>query len=430
MEDNLKNEMMPENDTEDNLPDGIKTENEMEINPQAEIIIDLEVSAQNGTLINKDDKKRLYFFDNIKIFLTMLVIIHHVGQPYGPGGFWRYISSLGESTEHLGRFFGLNAAYFMGFFFLISGYFTVKSYDKNEGKGFLKNRLIKLGIPLLFVFLIMMPLVCYSFYMVSSGNTPMSFFQYYIKIWFGAGGEPAGYIKWDVFPEMNFGHAWYIEHLLVYTVVYFIIRKIFKKKTIKQESKPFTIWKILLLMVIVAGATAIIMIWYDIDYWTGLLGFFQVELAHWPQYLILFVTGIIAYRKNWIFTLKARTGYILLGISIVFAAVSFIPAVRMPGMVRHVCYAIFCVCIIFGIITLFREKFNKTNPFLSALSKSSYAAYLIHFPIAIALQYALDKVSIGGVWGKFITVSILSIVVSYGISYLLTKVKFIKKVLI
>ena len=50
-------------------------------------------------------KKRMYFVDNLKIFLIMLVIVHHVGQAYGPtGGFWEYKSSLHENIPALGCF--------------------------------------------------------------------------------------------------------------------------------------------------------------------------------------------------------------------------------------------------------------------------------------------------------------------------------------
>ncbi|HOG46891.1 MAG TPA: hypothetical protein PLJ35_03290 [Anaerolineae bacterium] len=33
--------------------------------------------------------KRLYYLDNLRVALTVLVIAHHVGQAYGPtGGYW------------------------------------------------------------------------------------------------------------------------------------------------------------------------------------------------------------------------------------------------------------------------------------------------------------------------------------------------------
>ena len=92
---------------------------------------------------------RLAFLDNLKIGLTALVIAHHAGQAYGPtGGQWPIFSP--ERSPVLGPFFGVNAAFFMGLFFLISGYFLPRAYDHKGAVTFLKDRFRRLGIPLLF----------------------------------------------------------------------------------------------------------------------------------------------------------------------------------------------------------------------------------------------------------------------------------------
>ena len=76
----------------------------------------------------EERKGRLYFLDNLKVALTMLVVTHHAGQPYGgSNGFWYFKS---EQTTNLGPFFAVNAAFFMTLFFMISGYFLPASYDR------------------------------------------------------------------------------------------------------------------------------------------------------------------------------------------------------------------------------------------------------------------------------------------------------------
>ena len=384
--------------------------------------------------MKNEQKPRLYYLDNIKIFLVTLVIVHHVGQAYGPtGGFWHFQNSLGESIPMLGRFFGVNAAFFMGFLFLISGYFFPMSYDRSNGKGFLQKRLIRFGLPLLFVFLVMEPLQMYFYYTMFSGNEPLPFFRYYINIWFGFGGMPEGFIdSIDRFPYLNFGHAWFILHLLVYAVFYWILRKIIKTPVFKQESKPFTALHLLLIFLIIAASSLIVRIWFPIDYWVGVLGFFQVEIAHWPQYLVMFAVGIMAYRKNWINTLSVKTGYACLIIAILLAigAYSGVASSLASRFETWNIWAIYgsllAVTMIFGLLTLFREIGNHTTPFLQVLSQSSFTAYIIHFPIVLAIQYALDTVVIGGAVGKFITVSIISVVVSFALSILFIRVKSIK----
>jgi glucans biosynthesis protein C len=56
--------------------------------------------------------QRLYFIDNLKIGLTILVIAHHVGQAYGPTGGWWAIQETAR-TPLLGPFFTVNRSFFI-----------------------------------------------------------------------------------------------------------------------------------------------------------------------------------------------------------------------------------------------------------------------------------------------------------------------------
>ena len=51
---------------------------------------------------------RLDYLDALKVLLTVLVIAHHAGQPYGPtGGRWPIFEA--ERAAILGPFFSVNA---------------------------------------------------------------------------------------------------------------------------------------------------------------------------------------------------------------------------------------------------------------------------------------------------------------------------------
>ena len=58
---------------------------------------------------------REYYLDNLKVFLTVLVIFHHAGQAYGNGGGWAYQpSNPDEFLPWIWHFFSVNAGFFMG----------------------------------------------------------------------------------------------------------------------------------------------------------------------------------------------------------------------------------------------------------------------------------------------------------------------------
>ena len=130
--------------------------------------------------------KRLCYLDNLKVCLTVLVIMHHAGQAYGNGGDWAYTpSNPAEFMPWIWHFFSTNAAFFMGLYFLISGYFVPRSFDKQGAKQFVHKKLLRLGIPLLF----MGGIIC-----ILTGK-----------------------------PEI--GHMWFVESLLVFCLVYALIRR-------------------------------------------------------------------------------------------------------------------------------------------------------------------------------------------------------------
>ena len=90
--------------------------------------------------------QRLYYLDNLKVCLTVLVIMHHAGQAYGNGGGWAYTpSNPAEFMPWIWHFFSTNAAFFMGLYFFISGYFVPRSFDKQGSKQFVDKKLLRLG---------------------------------------------------------------------------------------------------------------------------------------------------------------------------------------------------------------------------------------------------------------------------------------------
>ncbi len=118
-----------------------------------------KVSEPNRT----ESKDHLFFVDNLRIALITLVVLHHLSITYGHSGGWYYYEGKpDELTTILFTIFNIiNQAFFMGFFFMISGYFTPGSYERKGTRLFLKDRLYRLGIPILFFLIFIIPLLRY-----------------------------------------------------------------------------------------------------------------------------------------------------------------------------------------------------------------------------------------------------------------------------
>ncbi len=171
---------------------------------------------------------RLLFIDNIRVFLTILVILHHLMIIYAGSGSFLYTEGRQDTlTAVLGTWFcAVNQAYFMGFFLLIAAYFVPGSYDRKGAWPFFKDRLIRLGIPLVVYSWIISPLTWVVITYVTQGQILP--FSAYLP-----GGGFEGLI--------GAGPLWFVEVLLIFSLVYVAWRKAFRPNApvppVKVESR-------------------------------------------------------------------------------------------------------------------------------------------------------------------------------------------------
>ena len=151
--------------------------------------------------------EQLHFVQWIRVLLTVLVVGLHGAQPYGPtGGEWAVADPA--NSDALLPFLAINAAFLMGFFFFIAAYFLEQSYDRKGPRLFLKGRLIRLGLPLVFFVLVFLPL-----YDWLAAPDDMPFLTYLTLHSIGAG-------------HFDYDHLWFVAHLLIYAVLYVLWRTV------------------------------------------------------------------------------------------------------------------------------------------------------------------------------------------------------------
>lgn len=92
--------------------------------------------------------------------MIVLVISHHAAVTYSHVGGWYYMDPGKPSLVTgllLATFETFNQAYFMGFLFLIAGYFVPRAYDSKGPRRFLRDRVLRLGVPSLLFMLVIHP---------------------------------------------------------------------------------------------------------------------------------------------------------------------------------------------------------------------------------------------------------------------------------
>ncbi len=353
-------------------------------------------------------KQRIYYIDQIKIFLTCMVIAHHAAQAYGPtGGVW--VVNDPSKAQWLGQFFFINASYMMGLYFFISGYFMVFSIKRKSNLAFINDRLKRLGIPLVFFTLLIFLPFNYIF-----SETKTNVFSFFIN----------SYLH---LPPIATGHLWFVASLLLYSVAYIFL---FHKPFLSWSKKAgiFTAGHIVFFTLIVTVLSAAIRLKYPIDTWRTWL--IPVEPAHIPQYFLLFLAGAFFNHTNWLDQVNTKQSTLFF----IFAAVSFIVKEQLPAEIKNywitesLIESVLCTGISLGILGFFKLYMNRTNAFLSKLSANVYGIYLVHVIIVILLQFLLLSITINANI-KFITVSFAGIIISFLFSSLLRRSKKISSII-
>lgn len=369
-------------------------------------------------------KKRLYYLDYLRVFLTVLVLLHHTAIAYGAGGSWIFIdvdtSELTVSAIILTIFTAINQSFFMGFFFFISGYFTPESYDRKGWKEFLKERLIRLGIPLLIYVFILGPIITYA----AGFKGVMSLTDYYRE-------------KVFTFETIHIGPLWFVETLIYFNILYVIFRGVAKPLKTKRLKAPTS--ATLFITAIGLGITAfIIRLVYPVgEGWMGL------QFGYFPSYILLFIVGVIAKRQQWLDTFHkniVKTWTIVSIVTIPVLPLALIATGALDGNLnfeggldfQSLVYSFWEPFVAFGIIlwllTYFEKNMNQPHAFKNKLANSAYTVYIIHPVIIVGISLLLSHFDILP-YIKFVLVSITGSILCFVAAHFILFIPNAKRIL-
>jgi peptidoglycan/LPS O-acetylase OafA/YrhL len=355
---------------------------------------------------------RLFAIDNLRVVLTALVVVHHVAVTYGNIPLWFYTEPAKDpSGVALDILVVFDQAFFMGFFFLISGFFTPGSYDRKGRQKFLRDRLIRLGIPLLAFLLLLRPLVTIGSY--RSDYASMPYWQFYIGSW-----DP--------------GPMWFAEVLIVFAALYALWRRFSA-----PVETPFGVrhaglrarW-IVLFTVALSVATTLWRVPVPVGSYVPVLGLPTPYFL--PQYAAMFVVGLIAFRRGWFLTLPAKAGPLGFAVaalvSVVLLPLSKLTTGALSTAVIATWESAFAVSLIIGLTVIFRERFNDQGPRGKWLSAQAFTVYIIHPVVLVAIGYALSGLQAIAVV-KFAVAAVIALPLCWGLAYLVRSLPGAKRVL-
>jgi surface polysaccharide O-acyltransferase-like enzyme len=378
---------------------------------------------------------RLLFVDNIRVFLTILVILHHLMITYAGTGNWYYTEGRQDFVTNTigGWFCATNQAYFMGLFLLISAYFVPGSYDRKGPSRFLKDRLIRLGIPLAVYSWVINPLFLYVGLTLADGLS-MSLWRFVAAEYFSKYGQPV----------LGAGPLWFVEVLLIFSLVYVLWRLLTRSRP--PEPPVETAFpcngSIALFALLLGVAGFLVRQFFLIDEYN--FKPLNLQFPFFAQYIALFVVGLIAYRRNWLLGLPDKVGRLWLGLAALLI-LSWVPLMLVGGATtsfdpyrggwhwQAFAYAVWesflCISMCIGVIYAFRRYLNRRGKLAEFLVPNAYTAYIIHaLVITTVALIARDLLPIYPLL-KWVVVALVSVPLCFGLSSLIRKIPYTDRVL-
>jgi glucan biosynthesis protein C len=336
------------------------------------------------------ESSRITYLDNIRILLTATVIFHHLLITYGAPGGWYYHEFEFAQLDPLVLTLlvlitAANQAYFMGFFFFISGYFSSKSIQNKDTIRFLIQRLLRLGIPiLLFVYLIS-PLLRILFTRIMF-NQKMDLLK----------------VR-SVYQQLRFGYElgpmWFVLLLLILTILFLPFQK---RPSFSQIFHGLSDRRRIVLFAIVSGViTFLVRIRLPVGYVFQPL---NLQIPHVTQYIFMFLAGILAFHGNWLDKIEQVYSrgwpFLILGLILIMPLLFFLsgglegdvtPALggfHWQSLAYSLWEQLFCVSMIVTLLYFFKTRANRFSRLTREMAASSYAAFFIH-PLILVTYSAL-----------------------------------------
>jgi peptidoglycan/LPS O-acetylase OafA/YrhL len=346
-----------------------------------------------------------YAMGYLRAFVVVLVVAHHAVLAYHPMAplppaslaaqprWWQAFPVVdAQRAGWAGFFASFNDTFFMALMFLLSGLFVWNGLKHKGAGGFLRGRLLRLGLPFVVAAAVVAPLAYYPTYLQMPVHTG---FDGFVRQWFSIGVWPAG-------------PAWFLWVLLIFDCIAALLfamapgwAEALGRLVAGAKSRPARVFAILL------AASALVYVPLEIIYngldWAA-FGPFTFQTSRILHYLVYFLTGVgigawglergplMAQGKlarRWPLWVIAS---IVLFWALGTVAVVFITAhlqSRAWEVSTDVLFAASCAASSFAFLALFLRFARSRSRVFESLSRNSYGIYLVHYAFVSWLQLAM-----------------------------------------
>jgi len=334
---------------------------------------------------------RLAWVDNLRTILIVLVVNLHACVTYSHVGVWYFKEGVEPPMRIKLPFLLWEAhlqSFFMGLLFLIAGYFAEISAQKKDAGTFIKERLWRLGVPVLLYVFVIHPVMVLGINPWGATFPPATdWYWHYLR-----SGEFAG----------STGPLWFAEALLIFCLGFVVWRVQWGRTEEMGATRvgasvrmPFVVC----LMIGLGLASFLVRLVQPIG--TSVL---NLQLCFFPQYVVAFPLGVWLARRRALndvaqAPLARRTGWLTLLASplILFSLIRAMSDYSghgepplfggmNPFAAGYAFWEQFAgVGLSLAAISFACAKMNRETALSRWASDRSFAVYVLHSPILLAL---------------------------------------------
>jgi hypothetical protein len=334
-------------------------------------------------------KARNAALDRARTFLTLVVVLHHSVIPYTHFGHTDPKSWIGFDCIVLAT-----DSFFMAMFFFLSGLFVWPGIARKAPQIFLRDRLLRLGLPFVIAALTIIPIAYYALELQQ--HHEITFAAFWWKM-ITVGPWPSGPI-WFIWVLLAFD----LTASLLYRVSPALVDPI-NRLSLKGFDRPAVFW----LFLVAATATGYIplLIYYGVNHWFQ-FGPFSVQASRVLLYAFYFFIGAGVGAANfgrgvlsengalpsgrWRWLMVTLIPYCLMWVMIYIKREILGNPPELPDWYQLFYgsfFVLFSAAILFAILAFFLHSKAQGPTLLDRMQADAYGMFLVHYPIVLWLQY-------------------------------------------
>ena len=382
-------------------------------------------------------RNRYIFIDYLRGFLTVVVVLYHSLLTYTSNGYASVIADVGKwaGFDTVVEFLDI---FFMSLFFFVSGLFSFKSMERKGIWMFLRGRLLRLGIPFVLGWLII--------------NIPAYYLSYgaYYQFMYGVPMSIDGFFKYwgETLGGSTAGPLWFLWVLLLFdcliAVTYKAFPRILKKIRICKYKWLTNPWLFIIGMALLALICYLPMLNIGDNKFVHLFGPFNLQISRILLYLMFFVCGAAIGIYGMSKSVLDRNGklikrwWILLLVGVLsYLALQQLKTWSVSSNQINEWYVLYPIAVLFiivcttvsiGLFGAFSRLVKKENRVMSSLAENAYGIYILHYVFVAATQFVFIKIPLHGV-SKGIVVFMLALGITWGVVWLIRRIKVVRKVI-